>query len=73
MGVQASAWLDVEAAAAHLGMSIAFVRKLVLEHRIRYYKVGQRLRFDPQDLDDFIRAGRVEPRPVVAPPRWRAS
>ena len=57
-------WLDVEGAAAHLQMSTAFVRKLVFEHRIRHYKVGQRLRFDPEDLDAFMRAGLVEARPV---------
>jgi len=53
-------WLDVEGAAAHIGMSVAFVRKLVLEHRIRHYKVGRLLRFDPRDLDAFVEAGRVD-------------
>lgn len=60
--VHQSTWLDVEGAAAHLSMSEAFVRKLVLQQRIRHYKVGHRLRFDPADLDAFIRAGVVEAR-----------
>lgn len=55
-------WLDVDGAAARLNMSTAFIRKLVLQQRIRYYKVGQRIRFDPADLDAFLRAGVVEPR-----------
>lgn len=59
---QTTTWLDVDGAAAHLNMSTAFIRKLVLQHRIRYYKVGQRVRFDPADLDAFLRAGVVEPR-----------
>lgn len=57
-------WLDVDGAAARLNMSAAFVRKLVLQQRIRYYKVGHRVRFDPADLDAFITAGVVEPRSV---------
>lgn len=54
-------WLGVEAAAAYLGASESFVRKLVLEHRLRHYKVGRLLRFDPADLDEFVRDGRVDP------------
>lgn len=54
-------WLDVEAAAAYLGASESFVRKLVLEHRIRHYKVGRLVRFDPADLDEFVRDGRIDP------------
>lgn len=54
-------WLTVEDAAAYLGASESFVRKLVLEQRIRHYKVGKLLRFDPADLEAFVRGGRVEP------------
>ena len=54
-------WLGIDAAAAHLGASESFVRKLVLEHRLRHYKVGRLIRFDPADLDAFVRDGRVEP------------
>ena len=36
---------DLEAmAAAHLGVTVAFVRRLVLEKRVRYYKVGKFVR-----------------------------
>lgn len=54
-------WLGVEAAAAYLGASEGFVRKLVLEHRVRHYKLGRLIRFDPADLEEFVRGGRVEP------------
>jgi excisionase family DNA binding protein len=53
--------LDVAGAAAHLGVSEAFVRRLVLERRVRYFKVGKLLRFRPADLDAFIEAGRRDP------------
>lgn len=53
--------LDVAAAAAHLGVSQAFIRRLVLEKRIRYYKVGKFVRFRPEDLERFVEAGRRDP------------
>ncbi len=53
--------LDVAGAAAHLGVSEAFVRRLVLERRVRYFKVGKFVRFRPSDLDAFVEAGRRDP------------
>ena len=56
--------LDVADAAAYLGVTEAFVRRLVLERRVRYFKLGKFVRFRTDDLDAFIEAGRHEP---VAP------
>jgi len=53
--------LDVAAAADHLGVSEAFVRRLVLERRVRYFKVGRFVRFRAPDLDAFVEAGRRDP------------
>jgi excisionase family DNA binding protein len=53
--------LDVAGAASHLGVSEAFVRRLVLERRVRYFKVGKFVRFRPTDLDAFVEAGRRDP------------
>ena len=53
--------LDVTAAANHLGVSEAFIRRLVLEKRIRYYKVGKFVRFRAEDLEGFVEAGRRDP------------
>jgi hypothetical protein len=39
----------------------AFVRRLVLERRVRYHTLGKFVRFRPADLDAFIEAGRKEP------------
>lgn len=54
--------LDYAAAAAYLGTPPSFLRRLVLEKRIRYYKVGKFVRFRGEDLDDFVEGGRVEPQ-----------
>ncbi len=48
-------WLDVEGASEYLGgVGVRFVRRLVQERRVRYYKVGRFLRFRPEDLDEVI-------------------
>lgn len=57
---QKRTWLDVDGAADWLGVEVRFVRRLVAERRVVYYKVGRYLRFDADDLDDFLAASRVE-------------
>jgi excisionase family DNA binding protein len=52
--------LTVEQAAERLGTSDRFVRRLIAERRIAYTKLGRHVRIDPDDLDGFIAAGRVE-------------
>jgi excisionase family DNA binding protein len=61
--------LDVAGAADYLGVSEAFVRRLVLERRVRYYKVGKFVRFRPVDLDAFVEAGRRDPVEPWVPAR----
>lgn len=51
----------MDGAAEYLGVTAAFVRRLVLEKRIRYYKLGKFVRFRTGDLDAFVEAGRHEP------------
>ncbi len=58
---ESNSLLDVAGAANHLGVSEAFVRRLVLERRIRYFKVGKFVRFRAIDLDAFVEAGRQDP------------
>jgi excisionase family DNA binding protein len=58
--------LSVEQAARRLGTEVRFVRRLVAERRIRFYKVGRYVRFHPDDVAEFIRAGQVDAiRPVL--------
>jgi excisionase family DNA binding protein len=52
--------LTVEEAAGRLGTSVRFVRRLVLERRIAYIKVGRHVRIAEADLADFVAAGRME-------------
>jgi excisionase family DNA binding protein len=62
--------LTVEEAADRLGTSVRFVRRLILERRIAYTKLGRHVRIAPLDLDAFIRSGRVE---VDPPPPVRSA
>lgn len=60
------AMLTVEEAAERLGTKVRFVRRLVAERRIPFYKVGKYVRFDPDDIAAYLQNGRVEPiRPVL--------
>lgn len=54
--------LDVAGAAKYLTTSEHFVRRLIRERRVPFHHVGRFVRLDPDDLDSFIAAGRVEPR-----------
>lgn len=53
--------LTVEQAAQRLGTPVRFVRRLVAERRVRFYKVGKYVRLHPADLAEFVNGGRVEP------------
>lgn len=53
--------LDVTDAARHLGTPVRFIRRLVAERRIRFYKIGRYVRIDSHDLDHFVQDGRIEP------------
>ena len=52
--------LTVEEAADRLGTSVRFVRRLVLERRIAYVKVGRHVRITEADLASFVATGRIE-------------
>jgi excisionase family DNA binding protein len=52
--------LSVEQAAERLGTSARFVRRLVLERRIAYVKLGRHVRITEHDLINFVATGRVE-------------
>jgi excisionase family DNA binding protein len=59
--MERSQLLSVAEAAAHLGVAEAFVRRLVLQRRVRFYKVGRYVRFRVADLNAFVEAGRQDP------------
>jgi excisionase family DNA binding protein len=41
--------LDVATAADHLGTPVRFIRRLIAERRIRFYKIGRYVRIDRRD------------------------
>jgi excisionase family DNA binding protein len=51
--------LTVEEAAAYLSVTTRHIRRLVYERRLTHTKVGRLLRFDPDDLDEYLAARRV--------------
>jgi excisionase family DNA binding protein len=53
--------LDIAAAAEYCGTSERHLRRLVFERRIPFIRLANtRIRFLPDDLDDWLRAQRVE-------------
>jgi excisionase family DNA binding protein len=59
--------LTVADAAGRLGVPVRFIRRLIAERRIRFYKIGRYVRIDGRDLDAFIEAGRVDPSQAWRP------
>ena len=52
--------LDLAGLAARLGVGERYVRRLVDERRIPYRKIGRLLRFDPDEVEAWLEACRVE-------------
>ena len=50
--------LDIAGVASHLGVSVRHVRRLVNERRIPYVKWGHLLRFDPDEINEWLRLAR---------------
>ena len=46
-------YLSPDEAAVYLNVSVGFIRRMALERRIRHYRLGKFIRFDPADLDAF--------------------
>ncbi len=52
--------LTFEEAAERLGTTPRHMRRLVIERRIAYRKLGRYVRFHPDDLAEYVAAHRVE-------------
>jgi excisionase family DNA binding protein len=66
--------LTLPEAATYLNVTERYMRRLVTERRIPYFKVGRLLRFSTEDLDDFLEASRIETgeaHPLLPPRRPR--
>lgn len=51
--------IDVTGLAERLGVSERFVRRLIAERRVPFFKVGKFIRFDCNDIDRWIETRRV--------------
>jgi excisionase family DNA binding protein len=61
-GAALPALVDIEAVSRSFGISVRQVRRFVAEGEIPYVRVGHLIRFDPDELNDWIdsrRAGSV--------------
>ena len=66
--------LSVAETADYLGTSERFVRRIVAERRVPFYRVGRHLRFRLSDLDEWLASHRVEAfRPADARRAWRRA
>lgn len=54
-------YLSVPEAAEYLSTSVRFIRRVVSERRLAFYKVGSHVRISVDDLENFVQYGRVEP------------
>jgi len=53
--------MNVDEAAAALGTSSRFPRRLIAERRIRFVRVGRHVRIPASALEDYVNSGTVEP------------
>jgi len=51
--------MTVPEAAEYMRFSPSYLRKLVMNKKVPFFKIGRAVRFDKEELDDFIREGRV--------------
>ena len=53
---------DLKEAAKYLNISIAYVRKLVYARNIPFYRIGNRLKFDKEEIDVWLESKKSEER-----------
>jgi excisionase family DNA binding protein len=58
--------LDVNRAASYLGVSTSLIRNLVAQRRVVHYKLGGRVMFRREDIDQFVAQNKRELPDVVA-------
>jgi excisionase family DNA binding protein len=51
--------MRLEDVADRLGVNERYVRRLIAERRVPYLKIGHLIRFDPNDIDQWIAQTRV--------------
>jgi len=66
LAAERSSLLDAEGLARWLGVEVVYVRRLVSERRIPFVKLGKYVRFDPDEVADWVDGLRVQPTPRTA-------
>jgi excisionase family DNA binding protein len=61
-------YLSPDEAGEYVNVSVGFIRRMASERRVRHYRSGKFIRFDPVDLDAF-----AEVRELKASPNWTAT
>lgn len=51
--------LDIEQAAHQLNVTPRFIRRRIAQRRIDYFRVSEFIRFQPDELDNWIQEQRV--------------
>ena len=57
--------LTSEQLADYLAVSVAWVRKGILERRLPYSKIGKNVRFTPAQVEQIVKAGERPPLPAA--------
>jgi excisionase family DNA binding protein len=60
-------YLDVKEVAKEYGLAVSTVYAMVSQHRIPFFKMGRRTKFDRLQLDKWILANTVNPRGQIQP------
>jgi excisionase family DNA binding protein len=68
-------YLSPDEAADYLNVSVGFIRRMASERRVRHYRLGKFIRFDPVDLDAFaeVKEPLTGPDPALVTQVWRRS
>jgi excisionase family DNA binding protein len=68
-------YLSPDEAAEYLNVSVGFIRRMASERRVRHYRLGKFIRFDPADLDAFaeVKEPLTGPDPALVTQVWRRS
>ena len=54
--------IDIEAVAERLGISVSTVRVLIRKGELPAYKVGGQLRFERDDIENYLASRKVTPK-----------
>ena len=66
-------FLTLREAAAHLNVTERFMRRMVSERKVRFYKIGKLLRFDVVDLEALAKEHTVGVDDGLADRVWLSS